>query len=1003
MPGQAQDNGLPVGAKFYSPFPFAGMNLNASAIAIDDREFTWLENFIRVGDGKLRTAYDVGAALYTAPMGKTIVYFFFYTIGTNYYVAVFLSDGSALQVAWPSGAQTTIATAGTFYQGSSGFLPACAQWGVLYLLISNRNSVNDYWIWDGALLYAAGTAAPNGAILTSGGINYNTLPTLTVYGGHGSGVAITPVINAGSVVNLEITNPGSGYQVGDIPQIQFSGGGSDTGAILTASVANGTVAAVNITAPGTGYGAPPTVGFSGGGGTGAAAVATVGGGVSGVSVTAPGSGYSTASVSFSGGGGSDAAATATITGGVTGVAITNGGTGYTGSISVAFFGGGGTGAAATATATAGVITSITVTNPGTGYTSDPTVTITGSVGTGATAVSAISGIVSAITVTDPGQNYTSAPSVVITGDGSGATATATVTASGVVTVTITNPGSGYTSAPSVSFTPVSGGSGATAVALLSPTGLGAVTVTNAGTGYFYPPLIQFVGGNGSGATGVTFLEPTSFARVNVTSGGQNYELTPTVKILNGDSGGSGAFLRPFISAGSVISINVNSAGSGYTTSPELFIVPDNLGKSNQDTGTGATATAIMNPVPIGSVMMMNYGTGYSDAPAIEITPGANNSAYGLLSLMPFGLSGSTIETFQDRVWIGNPAPGEFSTLPPGGDFSVTAAGSYTDVAASAGGVIFTNSDRFLQTQYVAIRQSNSYIYFLGDGSISVGSNVQTTGNPPVTTFNYQTVDTVTGCSWRDSVADFGRSIIFANQTGVFGLYGGAAQKTSAKLDDLFLTASFPPSGGALTPSASVATIFNIKHYLMLMTVKDPDLGTNRNVMVTWNEREWSITSQTPALTFIGPQKVQTEFTTWGTDGAKLYPLFQTPSTTLVKRLDTKQYGAPQSFMTKRFDSLYVQASDMSGTGAGVAFTADFVVSGKALQPENLILENAPSGVHVLTYNPAFPSPSPFFGEFGGPTGDVYFVTGQIRITTASPDFILGNLMLCYVDEKADHG
>ena len=67
-----------------------------------------------------------------------------------------------------------------------------------------------------------------------------------------------------------------------------------------------------------------------------------------ISVRKGGSGYTSApDVSFSGGGGSGASATATITGGaVTSVTVTSGGSGYTSAPSVSFSGGSGTGATA---------------------------------------------------------------------------------------------------------------------------------------------------------------------------------------------------------------------------------------------------------------------------------------------------------------------------------------------------------------------------------------------------------------------------------------------------------------------------------------------------------------------------------------------------------------------------------------------------------------------------------------------------------------------------------
>lgn len=74
------------------------------------------------------------------------------------------------------------------------------------------------------------------------------------------------------------------------------------------------VASITITNGGTTYGTPPTVTFTGGGGTGAAGTATVSGGVvTGVTITNPGSGYTSApTVGFTGGGGSGAAGTAVL-------------------------------------------------------------------------------------------------------------------------------------------------------------------------------------------------------------------------------------------------------------------------------------------------------------------------------------------------------------------------------------------------------------------------------------------------------------------------------------------------------------------------------------------------------------------------------------------------------------------------------------------------------------------------------------------------------------------
>lgn len=921
MAARQDSKGLVAGTKFFSPAPFAGMNVQASPIAIGDSEFIYVENFIRLGDGNYRTAWDVGTPLYTAPGGQLIVSFFFYTIGMAYYAAVFLNDGSAVQVNSTNGAVTAMAPPDTFYDPTNGKLPATTQWGTQYLLIANQNTSNDYWTWDGNLLYSAGGAAPAGAVIVSNGLNYSSLPTVTVYGGHGSGMVLTPTINAGGVVQLAITDPGTGYEVGDVVQAAFSGGGSDTSAILESVLDAGGVAAVNITAEGSGYTAA-TVAFSGGGGSGATGSVVIGYSVDAVVVDSGGAGYTAAAATIQSAPGDTT----------------------------------GSGALATVTVSAGAVTGITV--------------------------------------TASGADYTIAPLVVITGDGTGATAHTTLDNGKVVGVTITASGTGYTSAPSVA---ISGdGTGATGAAILSSGGVSGVMVINAGSGFRYAPNIEFVGGGGTGATGVVQLNGTSIAQVNVIAGGANYAALPTVKLIGGGAPTTEASVQAVLQGGQVVSFNILSAGAGYTANVEVLITP-----AKDDLGTGAAAIAICTPTTIEGVLMSNYGQDYTDAPAVVISPGANRSAYAVVDLMPFGISGGAIETYQQRVWIVDQTPAPYIVNPPTGNFAVSAPGSLTDFATSDGGVLFTNSDRFLQTHYTNLRQSNGYLYFMGDGSVSVVSSVQASGNPVSTTFNYQNVDPQVGLSWRDSLQDFGRTLIFGNETGVYGLYGGSVNKVSPKLDQLFTAAVFPTAGG-LTPTSAVATLFNVKHYLMLMTITDPDTDLPVNKMITWNERDWTITSQSVGLTYIGTQKVSSKLYAWGTDGRSLYPLFNRPSAALVKRMDTKHYGAPQSFMVKQMDSLYVVAQDKSG--AGIDITASYVVSGITAQARNF--QQTQNGIALTEpdWQPDLPAEAvvpPFWSLFGALAGDFPFIHVGARLTTTSPDFVLGNLMLSYQDLQAD--
>lgn len=146
----------------------------------------------------------------------------------------------------------------------------------------------------------------------------------------------------------------------------------------------GSVLGVNVTDGGLGYATPPAVSFSGGGGSGAQAVATVSGGsVTGITITNGGTGYTSLPTVTIGPPNGVTPATATTTaanivtpgGALTGFAtIGAAGSGYTFAPTITITGGGGTGGFATATVVNGSIAQISLSG-GSGYTSPPTLTI----------------------------------------------------------------------------------------------------------------------------------------------------------------------------------------------------------------------------------------------------------------------------------------------------------------------------------------------------------------------------------------------------------------------------------------------------------------------------------------------------------------------------------------------------------------------------------------------------------------------------------------------------
>jgi hypothetical protein len=166
-----------------------------------------------------------------------------------------------------------------------------------------------------------------GVALSAGGTGYTSAPVVAIAAPDISGgvqaVATATLATAGAVKTIAVSGGGAGYTTA--PTITFTGGGG-TGATATATVSGGAVTAINVTAGGSGYTSAPTVVITPDAGDTitsiATATATLGFAVASISVGTAGTGYSTApTVNVTGGNGTGATATATVT--TAGVKIKN--------------------------------------------------------------------------------------------------------------------------------------------------------------------------------------------------------------------------------------------------------------------------------------------------------------------------------------------------------------------------------------------------------------------------------------------------------------------------------------------------------------------------------------------------------------------------------------------------------------------------------------------------------------------------------------------------------
>lgn len=433
-----------------------------------------------------------------------------------------------------------------------------------------------------------------------------------------------------------------------------------------------------------------------------------------------------------------------------------------------------------------------------------------------------------------------------------------------------------------------------------------VVITNGGSGYTSAPAVTFFGGSGTGATGTATVVNGAVTAVQITNPGSGYAVTDnTIQVIftGGGSTSKIARLTAVLTAGAVSSITINDGGAGYLSPPTITFIGGG--------GSGASATAVLTAGAITSFTSLVGGTNYTSPPAVVASGGGNTAATGTVSLMPIGVSGTTIENYSGHTWIGNNDTNTFS-----------APNDPANFATSAGGGSYSSNDGFLKNRFVRFIQSNSYLYTIADSSINSFNNVTTSGSPSTTTFNNTNADAQVGTPWRDSAQIYGSTFSLGNSAGFYLVYGGVPQKISENLDGMFATATLPSTGNGV-PSA-VGTIFGIKVLMFLLTVLDPftNMLTPKLICFEAERKKWFVASQEVTLTYISTQEVNSVLTAWGTDGTSLFPMFQTPSITLVKKGLTKYWNGESYLWKKQFLRVYSQAIDQSSKGATITYAVD---------------------------------------------------------------------------------
>jgi hypothetical protein len=455
--------------------------------------------------------------------------------------------------------------------------------------------------------------------------------------------------------------------------------------------------------------------------------------------------------------------------------------------------------------------------------------------------------------------------------------------------------------------------------LYKPTAIAPqLSILDVGQAYSSAPTITVTGGGGSLASLVALESAGQVYSVSIVNPGIDYTLPPTITFIGG--GITMASASAYIGGASsgVASISLSYTGVGYSDAPDVSFV-GGVG------GSGAAAAAFLFGNSLATVSVTSPGSGYLVAPTVVFTGGGPANA--TVGIMPTGISGTAIETYSGRVWIA------FSN-----EITFSAPGSISDFSSGDGGGSFFSTDSFLRNAYVGLRQTNGFLYLFGDSSINYISNVQTSGNPPATTFTNQNADPEVGTPYPASIDTYGRNLIFANAWGVHVSYGAAVTKVSKPLDGVYNSAL---NFNGLSLSSAKAIIFGRKVWTLLAIIVDPITGQDTAKLLMWDGEVWWASNQEISLIYIAGQEVQSQLTAYGTDGTTIFPLFQTPSDGFTKVAQSKLWTVPMGASYLKTTSRFWGMVQYYETGGTLSISVDSEAGSYAFSPTPLISAGVP--------------------------------------------------------------
>jgi hypothetical protein len=211
---------------------FKGVNVTNNRTAIGEGEFAWLENTQPIGFGNIRII-NAPSNVAGVTFANTVSYMASANIQNTEFLFAFQEDGSAQYVNIETDTLGNLAPSSTFSNSNVQIV----QWKNERILIIDPN--NGYKTWDGTNLVDIGSIGE--VQINDGGTNYTNV-TVTFSapdqagGEQAAGEAVTL---ANTIVEILVTNPGTGYTAA--PTITITdAGGSNANATCTLFSQSGT-------------------------------------------------------------------------------------------------------------------------------------------------------------------------------------------------------------------------------------------------------------------------------------------------------------------------------------------------------------------------------------------------------------------------------------------------------------------------------------------------------------------------------------------------------------------------------------------------------------------------------------------------------------------------------------------------------------------------------------------------------------------------------------------